>query len=361
MENDHISYYSLNIHPSQINVYYQSLNGYGRRNLNNNDSDDLPSTLIKQPSQFKDNYHNGRISNIAKRKMSKAIDYMYYIAKPKVMPDSYYGKNYSFKLNFITLNLSSDQIHTDQEIKDQLLNQFLIEMTKRWGVKMYLWRAEKQENGRIHFHIITDQFIPWNELRNVWNRIQQKLGYVTRYREDRLKWHKDGFKYAKQYAPRWPYRKQLEAYKVGTQTGWENPNSIDVHSLRFINNIKAYIVKYISKNKEYTENEKASFNELTDLEKDAIKGKGIVSGRLWSCSNNLTNLQGGNTDCDGYIYDELKRLRDHNPDKVYVSDYFIVHSIDIDLLKELDCVHLLACFESFIRQRFPDNYLHAIR
>jgi len=360
MSVDYFSYYALTIHPSTINVFYQSVPGPRCRNFNTIDHDSETATTIKQPIQFKDNFHHGRMSGIAKRKMSKSLDYLIYLAGSKSTAKPLHGKNNTFKVNFITLTLSSPQIHSDQEIKKVMLNQFLIEMTKRWNVTKYVWKAEKQDNGNIHFHIVTGNFIPWNELRNVWNRIQQKLGYVTRYRENREDWHKHGFKYDEKRGSKWPYSKQLKAYKVGLQTGWDNPNSIDVHSLRNIGNIKSYMIKYMSKNKEYSEKEIKEFNELPELEKEEIKARNEISGRLWSCSNNLVKLKGGEADCGDVIYEELTRLEQNDKNCRFDGDYYHVYRMDINVLIKLNCFALLSVFEDYIRQKFPDDYLKVI-
>jgi len=360
MSDEHISYYSLSIHPSQINVYYQSNRGRRSREINTIDYDSDNLTSTKQPTQFQDNFHHGRMSQIAKRKLSKSLDYLVYLAKPKQIVKPYHGRNFTFKVNFITLTLSSSQIHSDQEIKSELLNQFLIEMKKRWNVDKYVWRAEKQENGNIHFHICTGNFIPWNELRNVWNRIQQKLGYVTRYRENREDWHKHGFKFDKKRGKKWTYEKQLKAYKVGLQTGWDNPNSVDIHSLKHVGNIKLYMIKYMNKNTVYTEKEIKEFNELPEMEKLAIKEKNEVSGRLWSSSNNLVKLEGGHADCDDIIYEELTRLEQNDDKCRFDGEYFHVYGVDINTLIKLNCFALLSVFEDYIRKKFPDDYLSVI-
>lgn len=361
MNSEQISYYALNIHPSKINVYYQLLNPRYGRNINNVDDEPYNRTTTKQPIQFKDNYHQGRLSAIAKRKMARSIDYLVHMSKPKKIIKPYHGKNFTFTVNFITLTLSSKQIHTDQVIKSELLNQFLIEMTSKWNVDKYVWKAEKQDNGNIHFHIITGNFIPWNELRNVWNRIQQKLGYVTRYRENRLDWHKHGFKYDSKHSRNWPYERQLKAYRDGMHTGWDNPNSVDIHSLKHIGNIKAYMIKYMSKNRKYSEEEKEKYNRLTEKEKYIVRSKNEINGRLWSCSKNLVKLEGGHTECCSVIYDELKRIKEYNYRSVYDSDYFHVYTVDISILIKLNCTALLSCFEDFIRKKFPDDYLPVIR
>lgn len=360
MDKDIVSWYSLNIHPDRINIYYQSSAGRRYQIPDPIEEESIENNTCKQPTQFKDNYHQGRISAIAKRKMTRAIEYLVYMAKPVTVNKPYHGRNFTFKVNFITLSLSSKQIHSDQVIKSQLLNQFIIEMRKRWNVKDYVWRAEKQKNGNIHFHIVTSRFIPWNELRNVWNRIQQKLGYVTRYRENRLQWHKHGFNYDPRHEKHWPHERQLKAYRIGNQTGWDNPNSIDIHSIRHIGNIKAYFVKYLSKNEEYSDKEKEQFNELTIAEQRVIREKDFVTGRLWASSANLVDLPGGYVDICWNVYDELERVFKNDNRCLYNSDYFHVLTVNLSTLRDLNCVLLIACFEEFIRKKFPDRYLSVI-
>jgi len=320
MSNEHISYYSLSIHPSVINVYYQSSGSTGRR-----------LEFDRVPDNLKLNAHKGKVSAIAKRKITRAIDYLIYLSRPKKLPPTIHGKNYTFTLNFITLTLSSKQVHSDQEIKAVLLNQFFIEMARKWKVGAYIWRAEKQENGNIHFHIITGKFIPWLELRNTWNRIQQKLGYVTRYRENREIWHEHGFRFQKTLADKWSYAKQLQAYKKGTLTHWDSPNSTDVHSLKHIGNIKAYFIKYMTKNEQ--------IHNLT--------------GRLWGCSINLSNLEGAGTDMDSLIKEELDKLVKSGKANVYHSEYFSCFYIPPNLLEQLECIHLLTVFRDYMCKKFP--------
>lgn len=357
MDTNHISYYACSIHPSKINVYYQSTAGRRRPIVNQSDVEDQQGTNIKQPTQFKDNYHNGRISNIAKRKMTKSIDYLIHMSKPKKVYQPYHGRNFTFTVNFITLSLSSKQIHSDQEIKAKLLNQFLIEMVRRWKVKMYVWRAEKQKNGNIHFHIITGSFIPWNELRNCWNRIQQKLGYVDRYRENQEARHRHGFNYNPKHEKHWPYERQLKAWKKGCETHWDNPNSVDIHSIRHVGNIRAYFSKYMTKNENYTNKQKEEFNKLSEEEKEKIRQVTTVQGKLWSCSNNLSDLRGAYAEVFCQVREELERLQKKYPIYLYNSDYFHVYNISYATLVENDCFTLISIFEDYIRKKFPDDYL----
>lgn len=317
------SYYSVSIHPSRINIYYQTT---GSRRY--------APPAFERPEQFRQNATNGKISPGAKRKISRAIDYITFLSKPKKLPYTVHGKNFTFKLNFITLTLSSPQVHSDQEIKSELLHAFFVELARKWKVPTYIWRAEKQKNGNLHFHIITGKFIPWNELRNVWNRIQQKLGYVTRYRENRLNWHRAGFRYDPAAPPSWSREKQLKAYKNGIRTDWDNPNSTDVHSIRHIGNIRAYFVKYMTKSQ---------------------PGAG-TAGRLWGCSINLSHLSGGRTDVDSRLAKELEVIFKHKTCWSLQTQYYTIYCIDHSVIKELGCDAILKCFFEYIRQKFPEQY-----
>jgi hypothetical protein len=113
---------------------------------------------------------------------------------------------------FLTLTLSSKQVHCDKTIKREVLNHFLIYLKRRYAVHNFLWKAEIQEKttGNIHYHIITDKYIPHEELRELWNAAQNRLSYVDMFE------HK-------------------------------NPNSTDIHSLRRVKNVMAYVGKYMSK------------------------------------------------------------------------------------------------------------------
>ncbi len=360
MGKDYFSYYSLSAHPGGVNVYYQSTAPKRYLPLDLNGYVTTPNSTTKQPLQFKDNYHQGRISPIAKRKMSRAIEYLIYLCTSMAFQKPYHGRHFKDKVTFVTLTLASKQVHSDQVIKSELLNQFLIEMHKRWNVDLYVCRTEKQKNGNIHFHILADKYIYWNELRNVWNRIQQKLGYVTRYRENRLQWHRHGFRYNPRYAKQWPYEKQRKAYQVGNRTGWDNPNSVDIHGLEHIGNIKAYLTKYMSKNEKYTEEQKRMFNNMPVEEQLEIREEQFVSGRLWSSSESLANLTGGQMDVCSAVQEEIERVFQNDNKCVYHSDYFHVYNVDIATLRILNCVLLIACFEDYIRKKFPERYLSVI-
>jgi hypothetical protein len=272
------------------------------------------------------NNHNGIVSNQAASKIKKAINWLLVLAKDKEVSSSYHGRTFKFKLSFITLTLSSAQIHSDHEIKHTLLNQLLTEARKRWGVRHYLWRAESQKNGNIHFHIVCDRFIPWSELRDTWNRIQNKLGYVDRYREEMKAFHAGGFNVRQDLLKTWSYKNQVRAYRTGSKNDWNSPNSTDIHSIIRISNLAAYLSKYCTKND---------------------NGRKI-EGRLWGLSESLSQVNGCIEVLDTELEHEVTAIANDNNCYRAESSYYCVIMISWVILSKYHRSRLWALFRNHV-------------
>lgn len=313
----------LSIHPTKLNLY---------------SSFEWQEKKKYYPKRFKietaSKQHNGKVSEHAKRKIKKAIDYLLFLSREKELPDTYHGANYKFRLAFITLTLPSLQVHSDNEIKERCLNQLLIELKKKHNVRNYLWRAEKQNNGNLHFHILVDKFIPWSELRDMWNRIINKLGYVDTYRESMRNFHKNGFKVRTDLLESWSETKQLQSYNRNKQSDWASPNSTDIHAVHKVKNIQAYVAKYCTKDEQ---------------------SKGL-KGRLWGCNEQLSNIPGAQIVVDNEINEALCELFDKYSPNVYNGDYFSSISIEFAMLSGLESKVLFEAFAGFLSQHFGTNY-----
>jgi len=84
-------------------------------------------------------------------------------------------------LTFVTLTLPEKQEHTDNEIKRELLMPFIQRIQRELGVSEYFWKAEPQQNGNIHFHLLVDRYIDKEILQQYWNMSTERLGYLSRY------------------------------------------------------------------------------------------------------------------------------------------------------------------------------------
>lgn len=185
---------------------------------------------------------------------------------------------YNYKLSMITLTLASSQREKDLKNKSYLLNHFLTIMRRENRIKNYIWRAEKQKNGNIHYHIIIDKYIHHSIIKSTWNNILKKAGYID------------------------------EFYKKNNH---KNPNSTDVHALRNIKNVEGYLIKYMSKD-ENEENE--------------------VQGRNWTCSHGITQ------NCKDITLTEKDELTDvieyvikNIPeDRIIKDDFFCIYIIKIE-------------------------------
>jgi hypothetical protein len=206
--------------------------------------------------------YSGLVTPDSEKKIKRVINILLAIAKPKTVLNPKTNKWYSFKINFVTLTLPSAQGSIpDKEIKKQVFDVWLKSARRTVGLKSYFWRAEKQENGNVHF-----VFIPHQKLRDSWNNRLERLGFVTAFEEK----HK---------------------HRI--------PNSTDVHAVYNIKNLPAYLAKYCSKGKatpadaiaqppwskprqKFKPNKRAkAYTRLMTLDEQRIDGK------IWDCSKNL--------------------------------------------------------------------------
>lgn len=84
-------------------------------------------------------------------------------------------------ITFATVTLPIQQHHTDKEIKRHILIPFIEKLQRIYNVRHYFWKAEPQQNGNIHFHLILDKYISNKWLQNEWNVSCNALDYLNDY------------------------------------------------------------------------------------------------------------------------------------------------------------------------------------
>jgi hypothetical protein len=105
-------------------------------------------------------------------------------------------------------------MHCDKLIKRECLNPFIIELQREYGMRNYIWKAEPQQNGNLHFHLLSQTYIDAIELRLIWLFHVNRLGYVNEFRVNHQKFL---------------------------------ANCTDVHYLHKINDVASYVSKYMGK------------------------------------------------------------------------------------------------------------------
>nr|WP_185124558.1 hypothetical protein [Ornithobacterium rhinotracheale] len=189
-------------------------------------------------------------------------------------------------LSFVTLTLPSKQIHHDRVLR-KILAKYLDHLKKVYGLKNYLWKAETQKNGNIHFHVLIDTQIPRGDIQRIWNQYINKFGYVDRYSEkmSRLTAKQYLEKYAKNYKTE---KDCILAYQRNKKINWTNPPSTKIETPKSKRNIVAYVVKYLLKQEE---------------------NKRPVIGAVWGASNKVKKLNYLNFEVSSYL-EELNHLRE---------------------------------------------------
>jgi hypothetical protein len=294
----------VSIHPNQITIYdtFHWPDGESRRG---------GFERLKD----KDNYPNLRLSENAQRKLERAVIYLNATSKFKLGTLPNHKKTVKYKVTFITLTLPNDQIHPVQQITNACLNQFFIEAKKKWNLSKYVWKAEFQRNGNLHYHIVANCFAPYWELQIVWNRIIEKLGYLSAYHE---------------------------------RTGKDNPHSTEIKNVSKIKRIAKYVAKYMSKGI-FSEKSKVSASvigytmrkmkdrrSLTDSTKAAIK-QHKERFRIWGCSQNLSQLKGVQDINEAELRAETESLLANPKVKRYVGEHAVVIYIDNSELLKFGC------------------------
>lgn len=213
------------------------------------------------------------LSKASQKKLKDTVSLLYYLAKPRTVQISSKKFIYNFRLSFITLTLPSQQVHTDVEIKNTCLNNFLNTMRNRFGLKNYVWVSEIQENGNLHFHLVFDLYIHHKAVRYYWNKSLELLGYVSAYR------NKMNSLSLKEYSElrKLPVSQVASAYYKSVKEGWSNPPTEQAVTIFNTKNLVNYLAKYVTKN-----------NKDVRQENEA---RAETWGRGWGRSSTLSKIK----------------------------------------------------------------------
>lgn len=230
------------------------------------------TTTTKKQHDLSESSYTGTLTPYAKKRLKRAINLMVASAKEKEAMNFKTGKLFKFKVNFVTLTLPSPQGNvTDKQLKKEVLDIFIKRLRRKLKLNNYVWRAEKQKNGNLHFHMITDTYLHYERIRNDWNECLNKLGFIDKFEE---------------------------------KHGHRNPNSTDVHAVWKVKNLTQYFIKYMSKDN---------------------PAKDIIDGKLWDCSQALKTKQ----NCEMLLENEqlevwTKAYNDEKTEKKSESNYCLI-------------------------------------
>lgn len=174
--------------------------------------------------------YNGTVTDGVRKRILRTIDVFLQKSPQRIIFNPVAKCLHPFRLGFMTLTIA-DAVIIDAKTAYKNLLKPLIRALQRITKFSYIWKAELQKRGQLHYHLIINEFIHWRFIRSTWNKLQRKHGLLQSF---------------------------------GLKFKHFDPNSVDIHTVKHVRNFSAYLAKYIAKS-----------------QGSKIKGK------TWDCSNDL--------------------------------------------------------------------------
>lgn len=200
--------------------------------------------------------YSGELTDGAIKRMSKALNLFIECTPERQVFSPVFNRNIKHKLSFITLTIPTAQKIELKTATKLLLEPLLKHLRQVHGMTGYVWKVELQERGQLHYHIVSDVYIHYQHLRNKWNSLLAKSGFMNEYIAEHQ--HQD-------------------------------PNSTDIHSVKKIRDLASYLLKYFTKKSQNPEG---------------------LKGKVWDCSKNLKVAKYFETDLTEDLEYDIFRLRE---------------------------------------------------
>lgn len=298
-----------------------SLDEYGKYQPSGYNSDGSKMLAVKSAQnptrKIERVFHNFQISLNSQKNLRDKINYLYQFSVKRDIV-SYSGKKLkNFRVAFITLTLPAKQKTPTAEISAELFDPFLQALRQYCKMDNYAWRLEFQKNGNVHYHLVTDSYCDYFYIKQRWNTIIEKHGYVSEYRNkmEKMSW----VEYKENYSAggRVSAGELWKRYSRGKAEKWSHPNTVDVKNATSSRAVSFYISKYFSKRGNTT-----SCNEF-DNEENSF---GL---RLCFWSRSLSRCKADSMPVEYYsadIFEVLKRCKEA---VLKVYDYCSVIYFDV--------------------------------
>lgn len=197
------------------------------------------------------------------------------------------------KFVFITLTLPSYQFHSDKELKKNLLAPFMRNLREIHGCDNYIWKAESQENGNLHFHIIVDQFIAKDLIDKYWLNALESMGYLDEFEK---------------------------------KHGHRNPPCCNVQLVKNQVDIEKYIGKYVGKSENYRK----------------------IDGAVWKCSKKLSTLRYFEIERDHVIEQNLQKYAIQHEKSFKSTDHCNIYNLDNDPFESILSISALKFYKCYL-------------
>lgn len=197
------------------------------------------------------------------------------------------------KFVFITLTLPSYQFHDDRFIKKYLLAPFMRNLRDNCACENYIWKAESQANGNLHFHIIVDQFVAKELIDKYWLNALDSVGYIDEFEK---------------------------------KHGHRVPPCCNVQLVINQDDIEKYIGKYVGKSDNYRK----------------------IDGAVWKCSKRLSSLRYFEIERDSVIEKNLQKFAVQHVNSFKSTDHCNIYKIDNEPIESLLSTSAIKFFKCYL-------------
>lgn len=202
---------------------------------------------------------------------------------------------------FITLTLCAQQMHSDKVINRNMLQRFIEKYKYHTGSVNIFWRAESQQNGNIHYHILSDRFIDYKLVRKLWNDILEQWGYIDLFE--------------KKHSHR-------------------NPNSTDVKGVKDVKDFVQYVLKYVAKEDRYRK----------------------LQCRLWGMSDSLREVKPCVVNVDYCYNNDFDKIFTCKGSKLIKCDYFSVLLFRRSNVSKINNLSVMSNYNQHLRDVYEKLY-----
>lgn len=210
------------------------------------------------------------------------------------------------RLSFITLTIpDGKELLTAAQGYDRLLKHFLQWLRRTEGAVTYVWKAELQKRGQLHYHITTPTWIHYQRIKDKWNNLLRREGLLDEFR---------------------------------AKYGHDNPNSTDIHEVRKIKDLAGYLVKEFCK---------------------TLQNNIAVNGKIWDASENLKAGKYFSIEMTESHCIKLSELQTTQQITEYVGERFTMFKFSQDNVMSLLSADEKTMFRDFLNKlrRYSDNDL----
>lgn len=276
-----------------------------------------------------DNSYKNMVSAQSIKKIAKAVNWLVMLAKPKIVTIPKTNKRFTYHCGLVTLSLPTGCVSCSSAMfKKILIPSILDSMNHYFNLRNYIWKLEFQERGAVHVHITVDKFIPYDWLNEKWCLLLSKHGLLNEYRDyfnslslrdyvqHRL--NTDSKNVRSRFSSHLGYIKSLvNAYKSGKSKGWSRPNCTDVHAVKNVSNLAAYLSKYLTKNPELPVGFKGRFwaasSSLSALRQVKVE---LCEGVLGAASKIMESVS--------YKFNDIIRMVDYGENCRWIGSIYIL-------------------------------------